>query len=419
MEDLVESLSARAAALRLLEAALAGRRGLEGALAATEFRRLPARDRAFARALVMMTLRRLGPIDRALDARLSREPPRPVRDILRLGAAQAWFMGTPDFAAVSTSVDLATRNFQGLVNAVMRGLVRNGPPASNAEDLAPNWLLARWRAAYGPEAALRIAAQIGAEPQADLTPRSPPDARLIESLEAHAMPGGTLRTGRRGDPAAWPGYAEGNWWVQDAAAAIPARLLAVRRGEAVLDLCAAPGGKTLQLAAAGARVTALDRSAGRLRRVATGLKRTGLAAELVAADVLAWSDGRRFDAVLLDSPCSGTGTFRRHPDVLWNVRPGDIAALAGVQSQLLAAAASRVRIGGRLIYSVCSLEAEEGEAQVGEFLRARPDFELCAIEAGEGGAPEESLATGGWLRILPFHRDGGLDGFFIARFLRN
>lgn len=418
MEDLVEGLSARAAALRLLEAALEGRRGLEGALAATEFRRLPARDRTFARALVMMTLRRLGPIDRALDARLSREPPRPVRDILRLGAAQAWFMGTPDFAAVSTTVDLAPQNFRGLVNAVMRRLARDGAPATKAEGLAPNWLLARWRAAYGSEAALRIAAQIEAEPQADLTPRPPIDPRLIESLEAQALPGGTLRTGRRGDPATWPGYAEGDWWVQDAASAIAARLLAVRRGEAVLDLCAAPGGKTLQLAAAGARVTALDRSAGRLRRVATGLRRTGLAAELVAADAVAWTDGRRFDAVLLDSPCSGTGTFRRHPDVLWNVRPSDIAALAGIQSQLLAAAASRVQSGGRLIYSVCSLEPEEGEAQMSAFLKSRPDFELSAIEAGEGGAPEESLAAGGWLRILPFHRDGGLDGFFIARFSR-
>jgi 16S rRNA (cytosine967-C5)-methyltransferase len=342
-----------------------------------------------------------------------------VRDILRLGAAQAWFMGTPDFAAVSTSVDLAPRNFRGLVNAVMRGLVRDGAPASNAENLAPNWLLARWRAAYGPEAALRIAAQIGAEPQTDLTPRPPADASLIESMEAQVLPGGTLRTGRRGDPAGWPGYAEGGWWVQDAAAAIPARLLAARSGEKVLDLCAAPGGKTLQLASAGARVTALDRSAGRLRRIATGLKRTGLAAELVVADALAWTDGRRFDAVLLDAPCSGTGTFRRHPDVLWNVRPGDIAVLAGVQSQLLAAAAGRVRSGGRLIFSVCSLEPEEGEAQVDAFLKSRPDFELSAIEAGEGGAPAESLAAGGWLRILPFQRQGGLDGFFIARFSRH
>jgi 16S rRNA (cytosine967-C5)-methyltransferase len=419
MVDLVEGLSARAAALRLLGAALEGRRGLEGALAATEFRRLPARDRGFARALVMMTLRRLGPIDRALDARLSREPPRPVRDILRLGAAQAWFMGTPDFAAVSTSVDLAPQSFRGLVNAVMRHLARDGEPASNGEDLAPTWLLARWRVAYRPEAALLIAAQIRAEPQTDLTPRSPPDTSLVERLEAQGLPGGTLRTGRRGDPAAWPGYAEGDWWVQDAAAAIPARLLAARSGETALDLCAAPGGKTLQLASAGAKVTALDRSAGRLRRIATGLKRTGLAAELVVADALAWTDGRHFDAVLLDAPCSGTGTFRRHPDVLWNVRPGDIATLAGVQSRLLAAAASRVRSGGRLVYSVCSLEPEEGEAQVGAFLKSRSDFELSAIEAGEGGAPAESLAAGGWLRILPFQRDGGLDGFFIARFSRN
>jgi 16S rRNA (cytosine967-C5)-methyltransferase len=218
--------------------------------------------------------------------------------------------------------------------------------------------------------------------------------------------------------ALWPGYAEGRWWVQDAAAAVPARLAACVPGETALDLCAAPGGKTLQLAAAGADVVAVDRSAPRLARLSENLARTGLAAEIACADAAAWSDARLFDAVILDAPCSATGTFRRHPDVLWNARPGDIAPLAAAQARLLKAAADRVKPGGRLIYSVCSLEPEEGEAQARAFLAARPDFALAAPEPGKGGAPAASLAAEGWLRILSCHASGGLDGFFIARFRR-
>ncbi|MHB8527880.1 MAG: RsmB/NOP family class I SAM-dependent RNA methyltransferase, partial [Caulobacteraceae bacterium] len=227
-----------------------------------------------------------------------------------------------------------------------------------------------------------------------------------------------LRKPGGGDPTTWPGFAEGRWWVQDAAAAIPARLLAAGPGARILDLCAAPGGKTLQLAAAGAQVIALDRSAARLRRLQDNLRRTGLSAEIVLADALAWSDERVFDAVLLDAPCSATGTFRRHPDVLWNVRPGEIAALAGVQAGLLGTAAPRVEPAGRLVYSVCSLEPEEGEAQARAFLSAHPEFALDPIAPGEGGAPAASLAAEGWLRILPHHLEGGLDGFFIARLRR-
>ena len=232
------------------------------------------------------------------------------------------------------------------------------------------------------------------------------------------LPGGSLRTGHRGEVSGWPGFADRAWWVQDAAAALPARLLDVRPGETALDMCAAPGGKTFQLAAAGAAVTALDRAAPRLARVREGLARLGLQAEVVCADAANWRDARTFDAVLLDAPCSATGTFRRHPDVLWNARPGDIAPLAAVQARLLAAAAGRVRPGGRLIYSVCSLEPEEGEAQARAFLAARPEYTPEPIAPGEGDAQRASLATEGWLRILPHHLAGGLDGFFIARFRR-
>jgi 16S rRNA (cytosine967-C5)-methyltransferase len=237
-------------------------------------------------------------------------------------------------------------------------------------------------------------------------------------LTASPLPGGSLRVAGRGDVTAWPGFTEGLWWVQDAAAAIPARLLRIAPGETALDLCAAPGGKTLQLAAAGARVTAVDRSAPRLRRLTQSLERTGLEAELVTCPAERWDDPRRFDAVLLDAPCTATGTFRRHPDVLWGGKPGDIAKLASVQARLLDAAAGRVRPGGRLVYCVCSLEPEEGEAQAAGFAARHPEFEPWPIEPGEGGAPEGAVTPAGLLRVLPHQMSGGCDGFFAARWRR-
>jgi 16S rRNA (cytosine967-C5)-methyltransferase len=411
-------LAARSAALRLLRGALSERGGLERALGDASLARLPPQDRAFARALTMAALRRLGPIDRALDTRLKREPPEPVRDLLRLGLAQAFWLDTPDFAAVDTTVALAPKPLRGLVNAVLRGQLREGPPGDDPEALAPAWLFARWRAAYGEAGGRAIARTISEEPATDLSPRAPLNSELVAALEAEFLPGGGLRTRRRGDLAAWPGFAEGDWWVQDAAAAIPARFIEPGPGLRVLDICAAPGGKTFQLAAAGAEVTALDRSAVRLERLAESLARLRLGAETIAADAVAWTDPREFDAVLLDAPCSATGTFRRHPDVLWNARPSDIASLAAVQSQLLGAAASRVSPGGRLVYSVCSLEPEEGEAQARAFLAAQPNFTSDPIAAQAGGAPAASSTPEGWLRILPHQMDGGLDGFFIARFRR-
>ena len=412
------ALAARAAALDVLDAALGRRGGLEEALNSGAAGRLIPVDRGFARALVMAALRHLGPIDHALAPRLKREPPGPVRGLLRLGLAQLYYLDVPDFAAVDTTVALAPKPLRGLVNAVLRGQQREGPPSADPELLAPPWLFARWRAAYGETAALAIAARIAEEPAADLTPRAPLDPATIEALDAEVLPGGTVRTCQRGEITAWAGFADGAWWVQDAAAALPARLLACAPGETALDMCAAPGGKTFQLAAAGAAVVALDKSAARLRRVEESLTRLGLTTEVIAADAATWSDGRSFDAVLLDAPCSSTGAFRRHPDVLWNARPGDIASLAGVQAALLASAARRVKRGGRLVYSVCSLEPEEGEAQVRAFLAAQPDFALDPFRPNEAGAPAASLAAEGWLRILPHHLEGGLDGFFIARFRR-
>jgi len=419
-----EGLPARAAALDVLLAALDHRGGLDEAMARPPFSRLEPRDRGFARALVMAALRRLGPIDQALDARLKKPPPEAVKAILRLGAAQLFYMDAPDFAVVDTSVALAasrndTRPFKGLVNAILRGLARDGAPPADDQRLAPDWLMARWRAAYGQDSAERIAAVIAQEPLSDLTPRDPADAdALARALNAHILPGGSLRAGLKGDLAEWQGFAEGRWWVQDASAAIPARLLHVAEGQSALDLCAAPGGKTLQLAAAGADVTALDRSAPRQTRTAQNLERMGLKAELVAANAESWSDERLFDAVLLDAPCTATGTFRRQPDALWGARPGEIAKLAQVQARLLDAAARRVKPGGRLVYCVCSLEPEEGEGQIALFLKRHPELRLEPITSGEGGAPAASVGAEGLLRILPFHLEGGTDGFFAARFVR-
>jgi 16S rRNA (cytosine967-C5)-methyltransferase len=371
----------------------------------------------------MTVLRRLGPIDRALDGRLTRPPPPVVHDLLRLGVAQLHYMNVPAFAAVSATLDLAqadktARPFKGLINAVLRRLSEAGPAPDSAEDAIPSWLLARWRAAYG-KGADAVALLLASEPATDLSLKDPDSAAtLAPTLDAQVLPGPSLRVGLRGEISTWPGFTDGSWWVQDAAAAIPARLLKVKPGQTALDLCAAPGGKTLQLAAAGAAVTALDRSPVRLKRVEENLARMGLTAEVVAADAMDWTDDRTFDAVLLDAPCSATGTFRRHPETLWLARPGDLAPLVLAQQRLLEAAARRTKIGGRLVYCVCSLEPEEGEAQIASFLAARPDFQIEPAARGEAGAPAASLTPEGTLRILPTYLEGGLDGFFAARLIR-
>ena len=421
----VEGLEARAAALALMQAALARRGGLEDGWG-EEAAGLDARDRGLARAVAGAALRHLGLIDRLLAQRLAKPPPPEVSDLLRIGAAQLLALRAPAFAAVSTTVELAgrtqaTRPFKGLVNAVLRGMDRDGGPALLAtlppQAALPDWLAARWSAAWGDAAVARMAARLLQEPPTDLTPRDPADAAaLADALEAELLPGGSIRTARHGDLAEWPGYADGRWWVQDAAAAWPARLLDVTPGETALDLCAAPGGKTLQLAAAGARVTALDRSAARLERVAQNLARMGLEAETVTAEAGAWDDPRTFDAVLLDAPCSATGTFRRHPDVLWATRPADVGKLAGVQSALLDAAARRVQPGGRLVYCTCSLEPEEGEAQVAPFFTRHPDFRPSHRAPDWPGV---AAAEGGW-RFSPGAEvpADGCDGFFMARFDR-
>ncbi|WP_313045992.1 RsmB/NOP family class I SAM-dependent RNA methyltransferase, partial [Brevundimonas sp.] len=276
-------------------------------------------------------------------------------------------------------------------------------------------------ATYGEAALIGLALATREEPATDLTAKPGVDpAELAASVEGEALPGGTVRTGKRGDVAAWPGFEAGDWWVQDAAAAVPARLLAVKAGETALDLCAAPGGKTLQLAAAGAEVVALDRSEARLKRLRQNFERMNLKAEVVVVPAEDWEDERTFDAVLLDAPCTATGTYRRNPEVLRATRPADVAKLADVQHRLLDTAAAKVKPGGRLVYCVCSLEREEGETQVIAFLRRNPAFRTAPAVPVEVGAPDEALTPEGWLRILPsqWAEKGGLDGFFAARLER-
>ncbi|WP_409019609.1 RsmB/NOP family class I SAM-dependent RNA methyltransferase [Brevundimonas vesicularis] len=415
-------VEARLVAGILLNAALEKRTGLDEALGQSPARDLPPADRAFARAVAMAALRRLGEIDQILDRRLAKAPPPPVRTILRIALAQTLVLETPAFAAVSTAVKLAerdakTRPYKNLVNAVLRGIGREGPGKTSAEANLPDWLAARWKATYGEEGLAGLALATREEPATDLSARPGVDlAALAEAVEGQVLPGGTVRAARRGDVSTWPGFEAGDWWVQDAAAAIPARLLDVSVDQTVLDMCAAPGGKTLQLAATGAATVALDRSEARLKRLRQNFQRMNLDAEIVAVPAEDWEDERQFDAVLLDAPCTATGTYRRNPEVLRATRPADVAKLADVQHRLLDAAAERVKPGGRLVYCVCSLEREEGETQVIAFLRRHKDFRTVTAVPARVGAPDEALTAEGWLRVLPsqWADRGGVDGFFVA-----
>jgi 16S rRNA (cytosine967-C5)-methyltransferase len=426
-------MNARIAAMGLIDAALTKRSGFDEAVTRSEFLALSDGERAFARAMALLVLRRLGQLDHIIEKRTQKAPSAAVCDLLRIGLVQIGFMNVPDFAAVSTTVKLAerasnTRPFKGLINAILRGVLREGGlPAPIASRLAPDWLYARWKGVYGEDNASGVAFMLTEEPATDLTFRSQADLDAHkDALEGTDLGGLTLRSALRGDVREWSGYNDGVWWVQDAAAAAVVNVLGDIKDKTAIDLCAAPGGKTMQLAAKGASVVALDRSKNRLKRVEENLERTKLVADIQMADAETFEDDRqeqtKFDVVLLDAPCSATGTFRRQPDVLWATRPADIAKLADVQHRLLDSAAKRVKTGGDLVYSTCSLEREEGETQVLAFLRRNKDFSLVKVlpeSAADIGVPAESVAAEGWLRLLPHQRPGGQDGFFIARLKRN
>ena len=424
--------TARSVALDLIGAVLRRGRPLDDAIEDNRaMHELAGRDRAFARLLVATVLRRLGQIDTLIADCLSMPlAPRAatVHDILRLGIAQLLFLRTPPHAAVATSVDIAhSRGYishKGLVNAVLRRLSVEGVARIDQQDVprlnTPDWLWQSWSRAYGEPVARAIAASHLKEAPLDLSLRD--DAQTwCAKLEGILLPTGTLRRSAGGPLVALPGYTEGAWWVQDAAAALPARLFGVLGGREVVDLCAAPGGKTAQLAAAGAIVTAIDRSSRRLERLVANLRRLALPIEAVAADALTWRPSRPVDAVLLDAPCSTTGAIRRHPDVPHLKAPDDVARLAVVQDNLLRAAIDMVRPGGTLIYCTCSLEPEEGQDRIAELLGSGAPVARHAIDPDEIGVRPEWITAEGDLRTLPCHFDeyDGIDGFFCARLVKN
>jgi len=434
------ALGSRHAALNILSSVLDRGRPLDeavdAALSGAKSGRveLEARDRAFARLLATTTIRRLGQIDNALDRLIDAKLPlRPeaMMNLMRLGAAQLMFLDTPPHAAVATAVDLAQAiglgRGKGMANAVLRRLSRESAAILGDQDVVrlntPDWLRRRWIHAYGEAATQAMADQHMAEPPLDFTLKPTEDAATwAERLEAVVLPSGTLRRPVGGRVENLPGFDEGRWWVQDAAAALPVRLFGDVSGLTAFDLCAAPGGKTLQLAAAGAAVTAVDRSAARLEIVKKNLERLRLTATVIAADAQAWkpAGGVLADAILLDAPCTATGTARRHPDIPLNKTPQDMAQLCRLQAELLERAVRLVRPGGTVVYCTCSLEPEEGEQQIARLLSNHPEIARRPIDAAEIGGLDEAITKDGDLRTLPCHwgEQGGMDGFFAARLVR-
>ncbi len=422
--------NARAVALGAIGSVLDHRRPLDDVLETDKvFGTLEARDRALARAIASETLRRLGQIDDLIRSCLDRRLPKRAmmaRQVLRIGVAQLLFLDLAPHAAIATSVDLAKQvcpPFAKLVNAVLRRLQREGPAKMERQDAVllntPEWLFASWTAAYGEATARAIGA-------AHLT-RAPLDLSVIgdgenwaRRLDAERLPTGSLRLQAGGDVTELPGFAEGRWWVQDAAAAIPARLLGDVAGQSVIDLCAAPGGKTAQLVAAGGKVTAVDLSDRRLARLEENLKRLSLAATTISADATTWRPDTPADTVLIDAPCSGTGTIRRHPDIARTKRPEDVARLADLQRRLIDNAIGMVGPGGLVVFAVCSLQEDEGAAQTEALLARRDDAEIVPVTPAETGGNPGLIDSKGALRTLPCHwpERGGLDGFYAVRLRR-
>lgn len=403
---------ARRAALRLLDAVL--RRGLaiEQALDASTQGLAPS-DRGLAHAIAAEVLRRLTDLDDLIDSATRNRLPddAKARFVLRIALVQALRLGTPPHAAISTALPLVDGGPRKLVHGVFGTLLRQNAALSDPPAL-PGEVYMRIADNWGERVADAAGAAIAAPPPLDLT------LRAGATAEGESLLPGHVRVAAGTSIVEHEGFAEGDWWVQDIAASLPARLIGGGSGRA-LDLCAAPGGKTLQLAAAGWDVTGVDVSESRLARLHENLERTGLSANVVAADLLKWEPGFEADAVLLDAPCSATGIFRRHPDVLHRVRPRLIAEMAELQAQLLPRAARWVRPGGLLVYATCSLEPEEGEQQIERFLAEHPGFAIDPVLPDE--LPEGlSAHPRGWLRTLPgmLAEQGGLDGFFMVRLMR-
>ncbi|MBI5262623.1 MAG: methyltransferase domain-containing protein [Bradyrhizobium sp.] len=437
----VPGLSARRIAADILDGVLHRHRTLDdqldGAGAHPGLKILADRVRALMRRLVATILRRLGTLghllSRLLDRGIPTDAPR-AQSALLIGAAQILWMDVPDHAAVDLAVrlvqaDRRAAKYAGLVNAVLRRCAREGKAiveevSTQTLDVPP-WLLSRWIAHYGEATAREIALALAHEPSLDLSVKSEP-AHWASRLHGEVLPTGTVRTLLHGPITTLPGFVEGQWWVQDAAAALPARLFGEVAGKQIADLCAAPGGKTAQLALAGANVTAVDRSPARMARVRDNLARLGLAAEAVVADAVEWpGPAQGFDGILVDAPCSSTGTIRRHPDVAWLRQESDIAPLATLQGRLLHKALSLLKPGGTLVYCTCSLEPEEGEQAISTLLSTERALRRVPIDASEVAGLSEVITAEGDLRTLPCHlphrdpRLGGLDGFFASRLIKS
>jgi 16S rRNA (cytosine967-C5)-methyltransferase len=434
----VPGLGARRVAAGILDGVLRRRRPLDeqldGKQAHPGLAALADRDRALVRRLVATVLRRLGTLRHVLQGVLGRgfpdDAPR-IETVLLLGAAQILFLDVPDHASVDLAVRLAQADrrgsrYAGLVNAVLRRIAQHGAERLRELDTAvldtPAWLIARWTHHYGSEITRAIAHANTREPSLDLTVKSDAETWAVR-LRGRVLPTGAVRTIAPGRVSMLPGFVEGEWWVQDAAAALPARLLGPVAGRRIADLCAAPGGKTAQLAWAGAEVTAIDRSESRLARLRENLHRLHLAATLVCADVTEW-EADPFDAVLLDAPCSSTGTIRRHPDIPWLKSETDIITLAHLQCRLLDRAVALTKPGGILVFCTCSLEPEEGEQVTAALLDRDPRVARRPIVADEISGLDGLLTPAGDLRTLPCHWPGpdprmaGLDGFYAVRLQR-
>jgi 16S rRNA (cytosine967-C5)-methyltransferase len=433
----VPGLAARKTATKLLSAVIDAKTSLDGLTdhdhGHPQFRALEMRDRALVRAILTTALRFRGTIEALVASRLDRPLPanaHTLSHILHVGAAQMLFLDVPDSAAVDLAVtqakdDPRTSRFSGLVNGVLREIGRRKeralPAALEKNASAPEWLVERLKRDYGDEHAALILAAHRTEAPVDLTVKSDPEG-WAEKLGGVVLPTGTVRLNSFfGSVTELAGFADGEWWVQDAAASIPAQLFGDIKGLRVADLCAAPGGKTAQLAQAGARVTALELSPNRAKRLASNLARLQLDAEVVTGDLFAYEPDALFDAVLLDAPCSSTGTVRRHPDVPWTKGPEDIAKLAALQGRMLVQAAKLVRPGGTIIFSNCSLDAEEGEELIGKVLADHPQLASAPFVAGEFAFCDQFLTDEGAVRTTPagLVMDtpalSGLDGFYAAR----
>jgi 16S rRNA (cytosine967-C5)-methyltransferase len=435
-------LAARLLAHRLIGGVLIDRQPLEIVLA-REFARpdsaaLEPRDRAFARSLASTVLRRQGQLDFVLDKFVTRPLPQDAeraRICLLAGAAQLLFLETPPHAAVGLAVDAVRRTrhgarYAGMANAVLRRVAAEGRAILATRDAAslnvPEWLLERWRGVYGAETAQRIAEASLREAPLDITLNPDLDRSMwAEKLGGTLLPTGSIRRLADTRVEDLAGYTDGAWWVQDTAASLVTRAAGDVRGRAVADLCAAPGGKTAQLAAAGAKATAVDMSARRLERLAENLRRLKLSAEVVTADATTWRPGRTFDVVVVDAPCTATGTIRRHPDILRLKGTEDIVRLAAEQAALLANAADLTAPGGTLVYSTCSLEPEEGPNQIESFLAAHAQFRRDAVEPAHINGEADWITPNGDVRTLPCHMKmtspdlSGMDGFFITRLRRH